>query len=73
MPAKKRLFGNNIHPACSYCHYAKPAPDGVMFICQKYGPVAAHYSCAKFEYDPLKRVPKRLPPLPSYSPEDFEL
>ena len=29
--------------------------------------------CGKFFYSPLKRVPKRLPALPSYSEEEFKL
>lgn len=69
----KKLFGNNIEPSCSYCEFGRPAPDGVMIFCRKFGPVAPYYSCKKFEYDPLKRVPKRPPPLPEFDHEDFEI
>lgn len=73
MASKNNLFGNNIGPACVYCELGRPAPDNIMVLCRKYGPVAPHFKCAKFRYDPLKRVPKRAPKLPDYTPEDFEL
>lgn len=71
--AKSKLFGTNIDPACSYCLLGRPAPDRVMVLCRKYGPVAPFYSCKKFRYDPLKRIPKKQPELPQYSPDDFQL
>ena len=67
------LFGKNIEPACAYCRFGHPSPDQVMIMCSKYGPVTPYYKCKKFEYDPLKRIPKRRPPLPSLNPEDFKL
>lgn len=30
-------------------------------------------ACRHFNYDPLKRSPKNLPPLPDFDPEDFSL
>jgi hypothetical protein len=70
---KERLFGNNIQPACTMCLHGRPAPDQVMVLCERYGPVAPGYKCRHFTYDPLKRKPKRRPPLPIFTPEDFEL
>lgn len=70
---KKRLFGNSIEPCCFYCENGRPAPDKVMILCKKYGPVSPHYKCRKFVYDPLKRVPKRQPKLPSFTAEDFTI
>ena len=35
--------------------------------------VSPYYKCKKFRYDPLRRVPKRPPKLPAFSPEDFSL
>lgn len=71
--ASGSLFGNNIEPACAHCRHGRPSPDQVMILCHKYGPVAPYYKCKKFEYDPLKRIPKRRPPIPAHNPEDFEL
>lgn len=73
MATHKKLFGNNIAPSCACCHFGTIAPDGKMIQCSKRGLVAPVYKCNKFTYDPLKRVPKRLPPLPTFSPEDFDL
>ena len=70
---KRKLFGNDIAPACAYCHFGKPAQDGIMILCSKFGPVAAYYKCKKYIYDPLKRVPKRLPNLPVFTAEDFQI
>ncbi len=67
------LFGKNIQPACSYCQNGRAAPDKSMVLCSKYGPVFVHYSCKKYIYDPLKRIPKKPPALAPYSKEDFEL
>lgn len=71
--AKLRLFGKNIEPACSYCEFGRPSPDNVMILCRKYGPVAPFYSCKHFRYSPLKRIPKKQPKLPEFSPDEFEL
>lgn len=73
MARRSKLFGNTIEPACTYCANGQPAPDKVMILCKKYGPVAPYYKCKKFVYNPLKRVPKRRPKLPVYHKEDFEL
>lgn len=73
MATNSKLFGNNIEPACTYCALGKPAADNIMVLCRKYGPVAPYFKCKRFKYDPLKRVPKRPPRLPDFSPEDFSL
>ncbi len=73
MATRKMLFGNNIEPACSCCEFGRPSSDQAMVVCRKFGPVAPYYSCKKFVYDPLKRVPKRMPPLPAFAAADFEL
>lgn len=70
---RKPLFGANISPACEYCANSRPAPDGLMFYCLKVGVVYPYYKCRKFKYDPLRRIPKRRPPLPKFTPEDFQL
>ncbi|MDR0222276.1 MAG: hypothetical protein LBI38_01905 [Oscillospiraceae bacterium] len=58
--AKKRLFGNNIKPACKYCEFSKAGePDSEKMNCSKFGEVKSYDSCKKFEYSPLKRIPKK--------------
>ena len=68
-----RLFGKNIEPACAYCENGKPSRDGSMILCDKKGVVSPYYSCRKFDYAPLKRIPKRPMPLPEYDSEEFSL
>jgi len=59
--AKKKLFGNNIKPACKYCEYSKKIgdEDSDKMNCSKFGEVKSYDSCKKFEYSPLKRIPKK--------------
>lgn len=69
----KKLFGNNISPACEYCEHGTLSSDNAMILCSKKGVVSPYYSCNKFVYMPTKRIPKRRPSLPQYSSEDFSL
>ncbi len=56
--AKKKLFGNNIKPSCKYCALGTPG-EGDKIMCSKFGPVKTYDACKKFEYSPLKRIPKK--------------
>ena len=68
-----KLFGNNIDPTCEYCSYGKKSENG-MILCSKLGVVNPYFSCKKFDYDPLKRVPRKMNHrLPKYSQKDFEI
>lgn len=73
MFGKRPLFGNHIEPACRYCAHARENTDGRFILCQHKGVVAPYYSCRKFRYDPLLRVPSRQAVLPKYDKSDFEL
>lgn len=55
--AKKKLFGNEIPPQCQYCHFGSRAKDGNMVLCEKRGMVKSDFSCPKYVYSPLKRIP----------------
>lgn len=69
---KKKLYGTKIAPSCSYCIYGTPASDRKMIFCRRRGVVSPYYSCRKFRYDPLMRVPRRQE-LPQLDPSDFTL
>lgn len=62
---RTKLFGNHIEPACGYCERGTASKDGNMVLCESKGVVAPFYSCRKFVYAPLKRVPKRPGPSPN--------
>lgn len=49
-----------ISKLCEYCRYATPMTVGGDMLCEKRGVVDKEFSCRKFLYDPLKRVPRRL-------------
>ncbi len=66
----KKLFGNNIKPDCEYCDYAKF--ENESYFCTK-NKTIINEKCKKFQYNPLKRVPKASPALQQYSPDDFRL
>lgn len=70
---KKPICGATIPPACEYCAYGRKATDPRMILCEKKGVVSPQDHCRRYEYDPLLRVPRRQPRLPSFSPEDFSL
>lgn len=55
---KKKLFGNNIKPACRYCLNCKQDENNKL-TCDKYGEVQSYDSCKNYEYSPLKRIPKK--------------
>ena len=69
----KKLFGARIEPACGYCGIGRETEDGAKILCPKVGVMTPSDSCRKFRYDPLKRVPAAVRPLPCYRTEDFEL
>lgn len=68
-----KLFGKNIDPACTYCKKGKLTGGKSMVLCPKKGVVSLGYSCKSFEYDPLKREPKKILILPEYDSKDFEI
>ena len=65
-------FDKNIAPKCDYCRYGKRAKDGNKVLCEQRGLVDAAYSCGKFIYSPLKRIPvKQLNFVGSLADEDL--
>lgn len=65
-------FDKNIAPKCDYCQNGKRARDGNKVLCEKRGLVDCNYSCGKFVYSPLKRIPvKQLNFVGSLADEDI--
>ena len=74
MFSKKPLFGAAISPSCAYCARSRRAEgDEQLFYCEKKGIVPLASRCRFFKYDPLRRIPKRQPQIPSFSEKDFQL
>ncbi|MBQ2765466.1 MAG: hypothetical protein IJF48_00580 [Clostridia bacterium] len=48
---------------CELCRFAEAISGTEDMLCKHKGAVNKEYSCRKFIYDPLKRVPRKLPEL----------
>ena len=64
---------DNIVKMCEYCRFAGHIAGTEDMLCDKKGVVPKGYTCRRFLYDPLKRVPRRLPefPIPDDLGEDL--
>ena len=65
--------GATISPACEYCVFGQRSADPRHILCEKNGVVAPDYHCRRYQYDPLERIPRRRPKLPTFTAEDFSL
>ena len=68
---KKNNDGRDIPQVCEFCEFAIIINDEENVLCSKRGIVGRGGKCRKFIYDPLKREPKVLPPIPKLSEEDM--
>ncbi len=66
------MFRKNMEPNCVYCKNGTLLSDGNL-ICRKYGLIQPKIDCKKFEYDSLKRIPKRPADLPEFDASDFSI
>ena len=67
-----KYFDKHIEPKCDYCQFGKRTKDGNKVLCEKRGLVEQTYSCNKFIYSPLNRIPvKQLNFVGSIADEDI--
>ena len=67
-----KYFDKHIEAKCDYCQFGKRTKDGNKVLCEKRGLVEQTYSCNKFIYSPLKRIPvKQLNFVGSIADEDI--
>ena len=50
---------------CAYCERATLLAGDDYVLCEKKGVVSPTHLCRRFSYDPMKRIPKRAPEMPS--------
>lgn len=67
---RKKLFGANIAPDCTYCEYF--IVDNQASYCMK-KKAMKNGKCKAFKYDPLMRTPKVTTFKRQYTAEDFKL
>lgn len=71
---KSKLLNKNAYEAvCRNCKNGRLSPDGENVLCVKKGIVDPDGKCRRYSYDPLKRVPRRMPAVREVNPEDFDL
>ncbi len=58
---------------CSCCKYGKPSADKESILCIKKGVMDPDDHCHSFNYDPLRRVPRKAPKPAKFEQSDFEL
>lgn len=73
MLSNMKLYGKDVLPRCLYCEHGQPVKDTGHINCRYRGVVTDGYSCRKFRYDPLKRVPAKPAALPRYDAGDFSI
>lgn len=69
----KNLFSGNSEPACSYCVNGRASNNNGKVLCPHKGIVDPSFHCAQYQYNPLKRVPRRAPALPKFDSDEFSL
>ncbi len=50
---------------CEFCRFASEIKAMGDMLCTHRGVVDKEYVCRKFVYDPLKRIPRPLPEMPT--------
>ncbi len=50
---------------CAFCEKAAPLFDEDTSLCEINGIVPKGYTCKKFSYDPLKRIPPKAQEMPT--------
>ena len=71
---KSKLLNKDAYEAiCRNCKHGRLSPEGDTVLCVKKGIVDPDGSCRRYSYDPLKRVPRKMPAVREANPEDFDL
>lgn len=70
MSSKNKNLTPDIPYVCQFCEHAALINDECNVLCEYKGIVNREYKCKKYVYDPLKRVPRTLPPIPKLSEDD---
>ncbi len=74
---KRGVFSDvtDVSRICATCKYASPLCSTDDMMCQKKGLVSSDFSCKRYDYNRLMKLPPRKRSLSTdrFSPEDFEI
>lgn len=70
---QKLINSKDYTPCCEYCLHGKLTADGESVLCVKKGVMLPESSCHKYEYDPLKRRPKKRTVNNEFDNSDFNI
>jgi hypothetical protein len=69
----RSLFATNELRICNSCLHGRSSNYGDKILCRQMGITDPHFSCKKFKYNPLKRIPFRAPVLPDFDIDEFKI
>lgn len=62
------------YPArCAWCSHGVMSADGAHVFCKKKGVMEADDRCRRYDYDPLRRIPRAQPTLSVPDEKEFRL
>lgn len=68
------MFSKKIARMCQYCDHSRPVIQTDHFICPFKGLITGDFSCRKYKYNAIKRVPpKKIIYKEEFDKSDFEL
>ncbi len=71
---KQKLTRGKAYPRkCAHCAFGSIVEGDKEVLCTRNGVMQPDDCCSKYQYDPLKRQPKRQTLASGYSEEDFAL
>ena len=69
----KSIFAPSESRTCNSCQHGRNSNVGDKILCLHMGITDPYFSCKKYKYNPLKRVPFRAPLLPTFDKDEFKL
>lgn len=69
----KKMFNKDLTKKCAHCSHSTPLANSNEMACKIKGIVGLDDLCRKYQYDPLKRVPKPQKLEENYLPDNFTL
>lgn len=69
----KSIFAVSEFRFCNSCKHGRNSNFGDKILCMHMGITDPYFSCKKYKYNPLKRIPFRAPVLPAFDKDEFKI